>query len=280
VFLLQHGTVLPAKINIMKYLAVICTISFITLFVRKNSNAQIPSRVYTYTSVAFPSSNLLQTSFYVNDANKVFIPLNGGIYMPQDSIWFIPPSKRYIFTSVAIDLKDTGLFVAACSADSSHLFYLKSSTNSPIKRSRLAELTKGIYNLILRNNICYIWGYSGDTSKVGILTDNGVEWLMHFTGVIQQVQVNDRFEIFFSVGNSIYQLNNNTTVLKLTKKIYGFCFDENDKLVVSTDDGVAIVDKGVQLIIAKNVLGIMQQQDEKVYILSNKEHKLYILSKM
>jgi len=46
---------------------------------------------------SFDSSAI--NSMQVNDAGKIFIPLSGGIYMPEDTMWFIEPNNKFYFTA-------------------------------------------------------------------------------------------------------------------------------------------------------------------------------------
>lgn len=254
-------------------------ILFILLFSHFYANAQNESINYKYSVLNIPPSKNLFTSFSVTETSDILLPLNGGIYVVNDSLWFIPPSKQYFFTSVATNIIDTGVFVFANTLDSSKLFCLKNSLTAPIQRSLIVQMSKGIYNVIFKNNICYVWGHTGTNSKIGILVNKEVKWLINLKGVIQQVQVNSLNEIYFSLGKSIYQLNNQKKILTLEKEIHGFCFTKDDKIILSSIDGVGIYEHNNISIFASELDGLLEQKSDKLFLVSNKNKQVYILYK-
>ena len=250
-------------------------ISFVLIMPWINiSIAQTGKGEYKYSVISFPSLQTMSTSFYVNETGQVFLPLNGGIYLPKDSVWFLPPSKEYSFTSFAPSLKDTSLFVFANTADHTELYYLKSTVGAAIKKYPMATLEKGLYNIIYKNNTCYVWGYSSGISKIGILLKDEIKWLMNIEGLIRQVQVNDSSEIFFAYKNSIYTLGNRQTVLTLDKTIYGFAFDKSNNLLLSCSDGIGIRNNDKLKIIATEVSGVMEYRNGSLFVLDRSRNTI------
>ena len=236
-------------------------------------------QVYKYSEINIPASQGLFSSFYVNEYNQVFLPLNGGIYLPKDSLWFLPPAKGYYFTSFAPNLQDTAFFAMANTADSSELFYLKSSVSAPIKRFSVLKLKKGIYNLIYKNKLCYIWGYSANNSRIGILGNGEVQWILNVNGMVRQIQVDDAAQVYFLLGRSVYKLNSREALLTLDRKIYGFAIDREGRVLVSCADGIGIKDNDKLSIIATGMAGLLENRNDRIFVLSQKSDKLYTVFK-
>ncbi len=264
----------------MKFIFSYVLYFFFLLFNTGKLAAQDRENRYVHSTINLPTSQSLITSLFVNEINQVFLPLNGGIYLPKDSLWFIPPSKGYYFTSFAPNVKDTGFFVVANTSDSSELFYLKSSRDASIKRYPVLKLNKGLYNVIFRNNTCYIWGHDTKGSRIGILVNNEIKWLLNLSGVIQQVQVNDSSEIFFALNKAIYKLNNQQIVLSLNKEIHGFCFDKSGNIILSTADWVGVQNEDKIDIIATGMSGLSAYENDSIFIVSNKAQQINIISKL
>ncbi len=250
------------------------TILSFALFIN-SSFGQIQYKCKTYN---LPINHAVFTSFYVNEVNQILLPFDGGIYMPKDSLWFLPPVKDYYFTSFAPDLKHSAFFVLANHADSSELYYLKSIRKSPVQRCLLAKISKGLYNVIFKNGVCYVWGFDPHESKIGILTENGLNWVFKIKGIIQQVQVNKSGEIFFALGNTIYQLSSQKKILILNSKILGFDFDEEGQIIVSFNEGVGVKNEDVIKIVATGINGIVQYANEKIYVLNPSGSNIYQIS--
>jgi hypothetical protein len=230
---------------------------------------------YKYKIYNVPPSNISLTSFYVNDFDQVLAPVGGGIYMIKENTWFLPPSKEYYFTSFATNLMDSSFFIFGNSRSESKLFYIKIEENEPISRYSLAELEFGKYNIIYKNNIGYVWGVTTEESKIGMITEKGVEWIFEINGIIQQVQVNEKSEVFFSMGNTIYEISNKKKILTLASKIYGFDFNDEGKVVVSFNEGIGIQNDDVIEIIASDIQGLVQFKNKKIYVLPQEGKYLY-----
>jgi hypothetical protein len=233
--------------------------------------------IYKYKVYNIPQSQASFNSFYINEGNQIFLPLNGGIYLLKDSLWFISPVKGYYFTSFSPNLKDDALFVLANRSDSSQLFYLKSEKNKPIQRYTLAKFPIGIYNLVYKNGVCYVYGDDPNGSKIGILAKQNINWIFRIKDHIQQVQINESSEIFFALKNAIYQLSNQKKILILNSKINGFDFDSDGKIIVSLEDGIGIYSDGIVEIVASGIKGLIQYKNKSIYVLPTSGKALYQL---
>ncbi|MCF6130905.1 hypothetical protein [Flavobacterium wongokense] len=230
---------------------------------------------YKYKAYKIPASKIRLTSFYVNDFDQVLAPIGGGIYLIKEKNWFLPPSKDYYFTSFATNLSDSSFFVFGNTPDASKLYYIKIEEKQPIQRYALAELDLGKYNIIYKSNIGYVWGVGKKKSKIGMVTDKGIKWIFEIEGVINQVQVNDKSEVFFSMGNTIYNIAKQKKVLALASKIYGFDFNDEGKLVVSYNEGIGIKDGDYIDIVATGAEGLVQFKNKKIYVLPQNGQFLY-----
>jgi len=249
-------------------------IALILLFIQIGDIAA-QDKKYSYDIIGLPPSQTMFTSFYINESNQIFVALNGGVYLPKDSLWFIPPANGHYFTSIAPNVKDTGLFVLANATDSTELYYLKTSVNGSIKKILLTKIGKGCYNLVYKNGLCCIWGYDLETSRIGILSSNGIEWLLAIKGIIRQVQVNDSSEVFFALNNSIYQLRNRRNILTINTAILGFDFDGEGNPIISCSEGIGLANDGKLNIVATGVAGLVQYKNENIFVLPPKGNKLY-----
>ena len=258
------------------FILIICST---TILINK-SNGQNNLGKYICKTINLPNSKCLFTSFFVNDLDQVFIPVNGGIYMALDSAWLIPPKRGYYFSSFAPNVKDTGFFTFANTIDSSKLFYLKNSMGLPVKKLNLLTLERGIYNVIFTNNTCYVWGIVGNTSRIGIVLRDQVKWLFNAIGIIKQVQVTDSSEIYFCLNNSIYKLGSRQVILSSPVPIYGFCFNEHGNLFVSTKNGFGHIEGNNLVIVATGVYGIANYRNGKMFVCSNSKGQINILSEL
>jgi len=253
-----------------------CFITVLLLFLfALEPLAQEKNVKYKISALSLPKSQNLFHSFFVSDQDKIFLPLNGGIYLPKDSLWFLPASKEYYFTSFAPDLKDTSCFVFANSSTATELYYLKSSKHSAIRKFCIAKLKRGSYAVIYKGSICYVWGHDGEQSKIGFLVNNKIKWLISIKGIIRQVQVDDKGEIFFALENSIHKLSTRQTIVTLASVISGFDFDKSGKIILSCADGIGIQkDKTIE-IIATGLSGLIEYQNDVIYVLNSKGSSIF-----
>ncbi|MDN3548949.1 hypothetical protein [Mucilaginibacter aquaedulcis] len=253
----------------LKFILLILALAFLN-----EANAQNSFTGNEYRVISYPGPTSRAGSLYVSPFDEVFLSLNGGIYNPKNSFWFIPPSKEYYFTSFAPILKDTAAFVFANTEKESQLFYIKNSFKSPIKPYLILSLPKGAYNIVSKNDICYVYGCANDTSKIGILIRNKVKWLMTIEGLIKQVQVDNDGKICFLYKNSIYELNDRKIILSDKQKLYGFAFDKNNQLIVSGEDGLGIKKNDTLSIIISGVKGIVSCGLNNIFILDQTHHNI------
>jgi hypothetical protein len=214
-------------------------------------------------------------NFYVNEYSKVFVPASGGIYVLNDSAWFIPPSEKSYVTAFAPNLKDTGLFAIDHKSDSNVLLYLKKSSHKTLM-TVVAGLPAGLYQVLSSEGICLVTGYDGKFSRVGIVQPGKVQWLFQYPGLIRQFQVYHD-EIFAAIGKQIFNLNKGENLVGFEDTVDGFCFDALGNLIVATAKGVGIVKKEGMLLLAKGVSGLLQRCNSSIYVLSNKDHALYTI---
>lgn len=207
------------------------------------------------------------TGFSTDALNDLFLPLHGGIFLPKDSNWLIPPKKGRYFTSFYPNEKDTGFYTISNTSDYSEIHYVKTSYNKTIRESSVCKFEKGIYNLIFKEQFCYIWGYSKNKTKIGILIGNKVKWFFTYNGIINQVQLNYNKEVFFSINNIIYNLSNRKVALNANNKILGFDFDKNNNLIISTQQGTGYYMNTTFKIITKKAFGLLQCSPSSIYIL-------------
>lgn len=232
---------------------------------------------YTQSVIQLPPSKGIHTSFFVNEGNQVFLPSNGGICRPADSSWFIPPTEGYYFTSFAPNVKDTAFFAVANRLDSAEVFYIKSNGKLPIKRVSLLKLSKGVYHLIYKDKTCYIWGYADKKSKIGLITNTSVKWLLVMDDVITQVQISESSEIYFASGNAIYNFNKHQTVLVFGKKIFGFDFTKDQKIIVSSSEGIGVQEGSTLMLLAKDLYGLVEYENDCIFILPQKGKEMYAI---
>ena len=232
---------------------------------------------YLLKTIKMPASGSIHSSFYVNELNQVFIPLNGGIYVPKDTSWFIKPDGRYYFTSFAPNIQDTGIFVISAQEKNSELFYLKSSLVSGIQKTKFLSLQQGIYELIADKNIFYIWGYDSISSKIGIITRKEVKWIFSTKGFIAQVHINND-SLYFALGNGVYNLKSMQKTVMSDSRITGFAFDAENNLVISTEKGTGIKKGNVLNLILPGISGLVQIQKNNIYVLPPKGTSLFWIS--
>jgi len=240
-----------------------------------NGSAQSGVASYHMKEIPIPKLHALVSSFYVNEEGHPFLPLNGGIYLPEDSLWFLPPTKENYFTSFAPVIEDTALFVMSNTNDSSVVHYLKTSSGGSVKKIKVAAVKQGIYNLIYKNKICYIWGYEGKYSSIGIVGNGAVNWLFKMNGLIRQVQLNEASDLFFCADSSIFKLNEKKLILKLNETIDGFCFTKSNNLLVSSTAGIGIVNQQELGLIATGVTGKLQAAGNSIFLLALQRNAIF-----
>lgn len=229
---------------------------------------------FGYEAIAMPAGKTLRNWFLVNDQGSLFVPHEGGIYVLKESSWFIPPVSDFVFTSFAPVPQDTAMFVVANNEKFSEIYYVKSSTSSSIQKLLVCQLRRGIYNLIVKDQVCYIWGYSNGRSKVGIVSGNEVKWVLDVPGIIRQVQISAASQIYFALGNAVYRLDDTKAMLRLNKPINGFCFDKMNNLIASSEQQVGIHSGDHFVVIANGVGGPLQYHDEGIFVLSNARQQI------
>lgn len=226
-----------------------------------------------FDSIILPSSSTFAASFYVSESDDVFVAINGGVFLPKISSWFIPPQKDLFVTSFALNLSDTALFVCGNTEDSTIIYYIKNSSNK-IKRFEVSKIERGAYNLIYKNQTCYIWGGTITNSKIGILTAKGIKWVLKIKGYIPQVQVDDSSKIFFALENSIYNLNKKLVLLRSEEKIYGFAFQKDSTVLVSYLNKLGFLKQGRRAFLDIGTSGIIQNTSKNIFVLAQKANKV------
>lgn len=229
---------------------------------------------YGYEAIAMPVGKTLRNWFLVNDQGSLFVPHEGGIFVLKDSSWFVPPVSDFVFTSFAPVANDTAMFIVANSEKFSEIYYVKSSTSASIQKLLVCQLRRGIYNLIVKDQVCHIWGYCDGRSKVGIVSGNEVKWLLDVPGIIRQVQISPSSQIYFAMGNAVYRLDDTKAMLRMDKPINGFCFDKMNNLIASSEQQVGIHRGDQFVVIASGVGGPLQYHNDDIFVLSNARQQI------
>ncbi len=233
---------------------------------------------YELLAKEMPGKHAMLNNFFVNELNQVFVPISGGVFMPFDSLWLIPPSKKQYITSFSTNDIDTSFYISSNTNDSSLFSYIKLSKSKNIIPFQLLSLKRGSYNLIYSKGVLFVWGFENNKSKIGIVTKKNVNWILNIDGIITQCQFNDKNEIFFSLGNTIYQLDKLKKVAELKSQVFGFCFDKSGKIICSTKDGIGFLENTTMNIIAEGINGNLQSSKNCIYLLPSNSNYIFKLT--
>ena len=233
---------------------------------------------YTYSvEKSVPGVKPIYSSFSLTRWNHVFVPVDGGIYNLFDSIWFIPPSGDYYFTSVAVNDPDTAFFVVANQNENTKIFYIKASNLKNIKKIELATISKGVYNITYKHSKCVIWGFDNDSCRIGILTTHSVKWLVSIKEPITQVQMNNNSEILFSTTHALRNISTSQLLFTTKERITGFDFDRKNNLVVSYLGGTGIMNGDTLHLISRDIFGLVMCHNDSLYLLNQSKRTLNIV---
>ncbi len=245
----------------------------------QTSNRFSVSPEYSVTIYGLVSSNLPSSDFYVSEAGQAFVPINGGVYNPKDSTWFIPPKAGRIISSFSANAIDSAIILAYKENDSSTIHYLKANRKLGFDDAILASLDPGFYNVNYKNNTLVIWGRNKGLYRIGYLGRDSLKWVVNIPEKISSVFLDNHGTIYFSAANKIINYNINEVVAQLDTTITGFSFLESRFLVVSTPQGVYTNESGNFKAIATDLDGLIKTYGKDVYILSNRKSLLVKLSK-
>jgi len=252
-------------------------IFFAALFSGLSIGSVLGQNPYRYQVMPIPKEAGLISNFNVASDGSVLIPFKGGILSVRDTSWFISPNKEIYITSFYPLPGENGVYIIGNTKDSTELYYLNLSAEKKIFRLKIAALEKGIYNVIFKKNVCFVWGRNKTESIIGIIGMKGFEPVYKSRRYISQVQLNDSNEVYFSSDSSIFSLSGKRKVLSLLEPISGFCFDYKNRLIVSTSKTIAL-QKGKELeVIMSNLSGLLDSLDDSIFVLSNKRKRIYRL---
>ena len=235
------------------------------------------STAYKLTNILLPRSDFHYRSFFVNDSSNIYIPMNGGIFMPLDSSWYFRPGTQKYYTSLTQYAADSSEFFLVNDKDSTTLYHTNIRKRPSQKKLKITRIKKGLYSVINIMNTCILWGYDGEHSQIGIIKPDGIKWLYQMKGMIQQVQADASAEIYFCLKNSIYRLSDKKIVAQLPSPIYGFDFNNKGKLVISSKEGIGIEKNKTIELIATGIGGLLECRAESIYLLSSIDNQIYIL---
>ena len=232
------------------------------------------SRIYQ-----FPTSAIPIHSFEVNENGQALVPLNGGIYIPQDTVWLIPPMANQYILSFALNLKDTAVVILTRNDTACQLRYLKTDAALHISSTKILDFQLGLYNLIVKDKIMYVWGISGKSYKIGIVTPTKIKWIIDIPDKITAVEVINKDSVYFATGNAIIDIKARKSILLLDTTISGFVVTDKGKFVVSTPTGIFSNESGKIEAIASGLQGAIRKLNNDIYLLSDKRSLLWKLKR-
>jgi hypothetical protein len=224
---------------------------------------------YSTKEYAFPPTKIPINDFSVIGVENVLIPLNGGIYFPEDSIWFIPPKHSRYIISFALNQEDTSLFLLTRDSNYCSLYYIKAFVNRKMKSIDLLKLEKGLYNLSLNKNILYVWGYTSGNYKIGIWLQNEIKWLVNIKEKITAIDFDEEGNLLFSVGKAIINYNLKIPIAKFDTTILGFSYINKNKLIISSAIGIFSKDDNKYDFLGDGIQGATKNTEKCIFILSD-----------
>lgn len=224
---------------------------------------------YTFSLYKYKRSNTPIRDFYVNEGGIAFIPLDGGVYLPKDSIWFIPPKKDRYIISFNANPKDTAVFLLTRDSVSSNILYLRAHADEKFKTVKLISFDPGMFNLLYRNKKLYVWGYSKGKYKIGIVTSKKIAWIVNIKDKITAVEISKDDKILFSVDKLIFDALSKKTILVADSPIAGFCIQDNGNFLISNSIGLSTKIKGKTKLLVTGIKGPIKKNGNKIYLVSD-----------
>lgn len=219
----------------------------------------------------YPKSLKYISDFNLNQFANPFIPLNGGIYLPFDTAWYLTPSKSRCILTSEFNLKDTCLNAVLLDQDSCRLYTIKFDKKLNAKFHIIQSFEKGSYYLRYKKGSLYIWGRSNAHSRIGIVTiKSGIKWIVDIPETITALEIGENGDVLFSVANKIYNLTSNKVILKINTNILGFCLNNYNKIILSTEKGLFQVESNKLSLILSGIDGPIKSKGQNIYLLSNK----------
>jgi hypothetical protein len=264
--------------NGMKLIGNGCIMTLLVFFYAASFGQSSETADYVLESHLLPPTKIRYHSFFVNNSDMAYIPMNGGIFVPSDSAWhMLPEPDRYV-TSLTQNIQDSSEFYIVNRADSSVLYHASMRESKVRKKLKLAGMKKGLYSIVSIMNTCIVWGYDGEHSGIAIVMPQGLKWVYRMKGLIRQVQADATAEIYFCLDKSVYRLSDRKIIARLDEPIYGFDFDPRGKLVVSTSAGIGKENgKSIELI-ATGIGGLVEcGMDGSIHVLSSVSNRIYTL---
>lgn len=234
---------------------------------------------YNSNTFSFNKQKTEISDFFVNPINQVFIALNGGVFIPNDSIWFLEPKADKEALSYSAIEKDTGFYLITQANQVCYLKYYHIDKEMNINIHTLTKFEKGRFNLLIKNNKLIIWGVQNGMSKIGTVNkDQNIEWVIEIKEKITSVDIDDKGIVLFSVGKYIYSLNSTKPLFGIDTLINSFCLISADEYLISTPIGLYKKQFSNYQLILQGVEGPVKFKNEKIYLLSNKFSCLYEIS--
>lgn len=228
----------------------------------------------TDTLYNLPSLKVPVTDFFVDGLGLAYVPLNGGIYMPQMDKWFIPPSPLNYISSIMMREKDTSFYTIEIEKDSCSINHVSLRGNEP-KIFTLSHLPKGVYNFASAKDRIVVWGRSNNKSKIWTYTSQGFKCIMTTDKIITDVEISTKNEVLFSMDSVIVRLSDLKTLANLKSKVFGFASYKNNSIIASTANGIYAQADSTFSLVAIGLKGSLEVFYSNIYVVSNSREKLW-----
>ncbi|MBI5215703.1 MAG: hypothetical protein HY960_08115 [Ignavibacteriae bacterium] len=256
---------------IMILLVFICSNQVYSLTNNIDDSVLIDAR-FTSLNYTLPETQSKPFDFTVAKPGLIFVPIDGGIFICGWNSWFIKPQE---FPIIAMEVSnDSILTIIQNDSTFSYVLSTLMGNHSNTAFDTIAKLPVGSYGL--RNagkNQYWVWGKSTSLKwKIYKVSKRNVSVFFVSDNPIKSLTLYGNDKILFSAGERLFLMkskHNSILVSKTDFLIEGLCVDENGNIFISSNNSIIEINKNAKMTtIAKNVSGLLQRYNKKIFVLS------------
>lgn len=215
----------------------------------------------------YPNSIYKINNFVVRGNGVVYLPLEGGIYMPGLNCWYLKPSQKTMILDMAQTLEGNDILYIIGKNTQKIILH---DDKEPFKA--LTDLEKGEFYLVpINKDLVYIIGkHEDDGFGIWRFFNKKIQNIFKSRSPITICAALDKNTLVFSIDKSLILFKVGKTpkiILQTDADIDGLAITTEGNIFISTLEGVYRLNKNSKVdIIALGIHGSLKYHNSKLYI--------------
>ena len=229
------------------------------------------SRVGQVQTFPIPDIHSVFYDLEILDSSYTLVPIDGGLFCPEQQCWFVPPGQRLI-NAVSFFRPSNVMNYSVLDSKSSYIISIWPDGLQKVRKDSFQTVYNGIFfcKQLDADTLLY-GGMTGGHFSIFTYSNKKNTRLFGFDNRIDGIQFINSHSFYFQVKNNIYLFTKGHSpkiIYSSQYMIYGFCVDSKGNLYISRKQGIFKYMNNSVTLVLPFVTGILRLSGNTLYILS------------